>query len=252
MNQHGTFHRVQFIVWGRLQQFNVKDQRRVARDRGRGARLAVAELGRDRDRALAAGAHAFDTNAHALDDITDAVTERERLLAVLRCIELLAVGQKALVQDADLAATDGNFHRRLELMMGCSSMETVWSCCPRSRLLGGQESRFFASPARAELRSANVQRTLQKDRRNEDSITLTIKPTAFAICGDSRATAGFTTSACTRAHLPAAPPVNPERSANPERPVLEPALPSAFGLAGQPRVVETALACSGWLKVFMT
>jgi hypothetical protein len=107
MNQHGTFHRVQFIVWGRLQQFNVKDQRRVARDRGRGARLAVAELGRDRDRALAAGAHAFDTNVHALDDITDAVTERERLLAVLRGIELLAVGQTMTLRPRMVISTEG-------------------------------------------------------------------------------------------------------------------------------------------------
>src|SRR5688572_25684023 len=78
-----------------LQQFDVEHQRRVRRDHASSATRAVAELGRDDQRALAADLHAGDALVPALDHLLRAETEREGLAAIQRAVEflpLLAVG----------------------------------------------------------------------------------------------------------------------------------------------------------------
>src|SRR5262249_33615528 len=73
-----------------LQQFDIENQRRVRRDDAAGAARAVAEFGRDHERALAADLHAGDTLVPALDDLAAAEREAEWLAAVERAVELLA------------------------------------------------------------------------------------------------------------------------------------------------------------------
>src|SRR5580704_7807067 len=75
-----------------LEQFDVEDQRGVGRDDAAGAARPVAELGRDDQGALAADLHAGDALVPAGDDLMPAERELERLAAVERAVELLALG----------------------------------------------------------------------------------------------------------------------------------------------------------------
>src|SRR5206468_3128677 len=84
---------------------HVEDQRGIGRDHAAGAAGAVAELRRDLQLALAADLHAFHTFVPALDDLSGAERELERLAAVHRAIErLLGVGKPAGVVHLHLLA----------------------------------------------------------------------------------------------------------------------------------------------------
>lgn len=61
-----------------LQQLDIEDQLGVGWDAGN-ALLAVREMRRDRDAALATDGHAGDTDIPALDDLALAQLESERL-----------------------------------------------------------------------------------------------------------------------------------------------------------------------------
>src|SRR3954451_8846985 len=67
-----------------------EDERLVGPDARAGALRAVGEAGRDDQLAPAADLHALDALVPALDDLTLAERERERLAAVPRGVELLA------------------------------------------------------------------------------------------------------------------------------------------------------------------
>src|SRR5215475_9302437 len=73
------------------QQFHLEHERRIRRDDAAGAARAVAELGRDDQRALAADLHAGDALVPAGDHATHADRKLERLLAIDRAVELLAL-----------------------------------------------------------------------------------------------------------------------------------------------------------------
>src|SRR5580704_15771028 len=75
-----------------IEQFDVEDQRGVGRDDAAGAARPVAELGRDDQGALAADLHAGDALVPAGDDLMPPERELERLTAVERAVELLALG----------------------------------------------------------------------------------------------------------------------------------------------------------------
>src|SRR4029077_215324 len=72
-----------------------EDERLVRGDVGRRALGPVAEVGRDRQLAAPADAHAGDALVPALDDLALAQWERERLAAGPRGIETLAVAGAA-------------------------------------------------------------------------------------------------------------------------------------------------------------
>src|SRR5438067_12041770 len=82
-----------------VEQLDLEDQRRVRRDHATSTARAVAERRRDRQPADATDLHALDAFVPALDHPATAKRERERLAAILRAIELLAVGQPARVVD---------------------------------------------------------------------------------------------------------------------------------------------------------
>src|SRR4051794_37395540 len=82
-------------------QFDVEDQRRVGRDRARRAARTVAEIGRDRQGALAADLHAGDALVPALDHLVRPEAERERLAAIDRAVEFFALGA-VLVEPAGI------------------------------------------------------------------------------------------------------------------------------------------------------
>src|ERR1700730_18426863 len=90
------------------QQFDLEDQRGVGGDGAAGAAGAVAEVGRDDEGALAADLHRADALIPTADDLTLANGKLERLAAVERAVELLALGAvfvepAGVVHDADLA-----------------------------------------------------------------------------------------------------------------------------------------------------
>ena len=66
------------------EQFDVEDQRRVRRNDAAGAARAIAELGRDDQRALAADLHGGDAFVPAGDDLVLADRKLERLAAIDR------------------------------------------------------------------------------------------------------------------------------------------------------------------------
>src|SRR5262245_59019520 len=75
-----------------VEELHLEQQRRVRRDHPAGAARAVAEVGRDQQRALAADLHAGHALVPALDDLALAEAERERAAAIERAVELLALG----------------------------------------------------------------------------------------------------------------------------------------------------------------
>src|SRR6185436_5669978 len=72
-----------------------------------GATLAVRELRRDGELALPADLHTYDTLIPPLNDLASAELEVEGLVAVLRAVELLPVGECARVVHAHLVARLG-------------------------------------------------------------------------------------------------------------------------------------------------
>src|SRR6266700_1391793 len=75
-----------------VEQFDVEDQRGIRRDDAARAARAIAELGRDDEGALAADLHGGDALIPTADDLTLADGKLERLTAVERTVELLALG----------------------------------------------------------------------------------------------------------------------------------------------------------------
>src|SRR6202161_1402201 len=74
------------------EEFDAEDQGGVRRNDAAGAAAAVAELGRNDQRALAADLHGRDAFVPAGDDLMQADLELERLVAIDRGVELLALG----------------------------------------------------------------------------------------------------------------------------------------------------------------
>src|SRR6185312_11496004 len=90
------------------QELDVEHQRRVRWDDAAGAGRAVAERGRDDQGALAADLHRSDALVPALDDAAAADRKLERLVAVMRTVEFLAlhavdVEPAGIVHDGGLA-----------------------------------------------------------------------------------------------------------------------------------------------------
>src|SRR6202035_1256061 len=91
-----------------VEELDVEDQRGVRRNDAAGAAAAVAELGRNDQRALAADLHGRDAFVPAANDLADADLERERLIAIDRRVEFLALGgvlikPPGVMHDAGLA-----------------------------------------------------------------------------------------------------------------------------------------------------
>src|SRR6202035_528010 len=91
-----------------VEELDVEDQRGVRRNDAAGAAGAVAELGRNDQRALAADLHGRDAFVPAANDLADADLERERLVAIDRRVEFLALGgvvikPAGVMHDAGLA-----------------------------------------------------------------------------------------------------------------------------------------------------
>src|ERR1700730_5900544 len=74
------------------QQLDLEDHRGVGGEGAAGAAGAVAELGRNDEGALAADLHRADALIPTADDLTLADDKLERLAAVERAVELLALG----------------------------------------------------------------------------------------------------------------------------------------------------------------
>src|SRR5215207_3089305 len=90
------------------QQFDVEHQRGIRRNGAAGAPRAVAEFRRYDQRALAADLHGGNTLVPAADHLPHADLEFERLVAVHRRVELLAllavlVKPSGIMHDAGLA-----------------------------------------------------------------------------------------------------------------------------------------------------
>src|SRR5437773_952920 len=79
------------------EQLHLEDQRRARRNHAAGAPVAVAEMRRDDELALAAHAHRADAFVPAFDDAAAPDRKHERLAAVVRRIELLAALEPARV-----------------------------------------------------------------------------------------------------------------------------------------------------------
>src|SRR5262249_57170162 len=90
------------------EQLDIEHQRRIRRDHPAGAAGAVAERGRNDQRALAADLHGGDALVPALDDAALADREIERLVAVDPRVQFLAllavlIEPAGVVHDAGLA-----------------------------------------------------------------------------------------------------------------------------------------------------
>src|SRR6185437_4354385 len=90
------------------EQFDVEHQGRMRRDHTAGAARAIAERGRNDQGALAADLHGGDALVPASDDAVLADRKLERLVAVDRRVELLAllavlVKPAGIMHDANLA-----------------------------------------------------------------------------------------------------------------------------------------------------
>src|SRR5581483_3610813 len=84
------------------EKLDVEHERRVRRDRSAGAARAVPEIGWNDQRPLAAHLHAGHTHVPAADHLPRAKLEGERLPAITRAVEFLAVfvGRLRVVQPA--------------------------------------------------------------------------------------------------------------------------------------------------------
>src|SRR5215472_13374693 len=94
------------------QQLDVEDQCRVGGDDAAGTARAVAELGRDDQRALAADLHAGDTFVPSLYHLPGAEPEAEWRAAIDRAVEFLALVAVRLLQPA------GVMHRHVVARRG--------------------------------------------------------------------------------------------------------------------------------------
>src|ERR1035438_2862191 len=81
------------------QQFHLKDQTRVWRNRAGVAVAAVGEFRRDRQLHLVADLHGGDTKIPAADDLARAKDKSKRLVTIHGAVELFAVGERAGVMD---------------------------------------------------------------------------------------------------------------------------------------------------------
>jgi hypothetical protein len=87
-----------------VDKLSLKDEHRVGRDRTHGSG-AVARLGLNCECPLLARAHAQNALVPALDNLALANVERQRLAAVVGCVEFGAVGlEGAAVVDVDFVA----------------------------------------------------------------------------------------------------------------------------------------------------
>lgn len=119
------------------EQLHVEDQRGVRGNIAPGAARAIAHLGRDHERALAADLHAGDTFVPAADHLPRAEIEVERLAPVAGAVELLAmaVGLGGVVQPAGVMDGDGLARDRLgpvaddgvDLLQLCHGRSSKWS-----------------------------------------------------------------------------------------------------------------------------
>src|SRR5438477_12519070 len=90
------------------EQLHLEDQRRPRRNHAAGAPVAVAEMRRDDELALAAHAHRADAFVPAFDDASLADREHQRLTAIDRRVELLSALQPSRVVHADVVAGLGS------------------------------------------------------------------------------------------------------------------------------------------------
>lgn len=82
-------------------QLRLEDEGGIGRDDLASTALAVAELRGDGELALLANLHAQETLVPALDDLPGANLKLERLAALVACVKLLAVRQRAPVMHVD-------------------------------------------------------------------------------------------------------------------------------------------------------
>src|SRR5579885_1722038 len=95
-----------FLYSLHVKQLHLEGQLRVGRDLAHGA-VAVGQVRRDDQLALAANLHAGHALVPALDDLAATEPEREGLAAVEAAVELRTVLQRAGVMDDDLVALLG-------------------------------------------------------------------------------------------------------------------------------------------------
>src|SRR6185369_7916413 len=92
---------------GDVQQLHFEHQRRLRRNGAGQALVAVGELGRDGEPALAADLHAGHPLVQPLDHVARAESEVERIAAGAAGVELLPVGKPADVMNHDVLAGFG-------------------------------------------------------------------------------------------------------------------------------------------------
>src|SRR5438552_2988744 len=90
------------------EQLHLEDQRRARRNHAAGAPIAVAEMRRDDELALAAHAHRAHALVPALDDASLADRKHQRLAAIHRRVELLSALQPSRVVHAHVVAGLGS------------------------------------------------------------------------------------------------------------------------------------------------
>src|SRR4051794_6141581 len=97
-----------------VEKLDVEQQRRVWRNHAARTACAIAHVGWNCQRALAADLHARNAFIPSTNHFAAAETERERLVAVSRAVELIAfvVALRAVVQPA------GVMHRHLLSRLG--------------------------------------------------------------------------------------------------------------------------------------
>src|SRR5260370_2181680 len=108
-------------------QFDLEDQRRIGRDDPAGAAGAVAEVGGNEEGALAAGVHGGDALVPSLDDAAHAERKLERLAAVARAVEFLALGA-VLIEPARVMHHAGlaGLGRRAGADLGVRDLQSRW------------------------------------------------------------------------------------------------------------------------------
>src|SRR5713101_3513954 len=89
-NAKATRHYLPGLLY--TQQLDIEDQRGIRRNHPAGAACAIAELGRDRQGALASHLHSGDALVPAGNDLVCPEGELTRLAAVDRAVELCPLG----------------------------------------------------------------------------------------------------------------------------------------------------------------